>query len=259
MLHLIGIYYKKLIHFFLRLISKYINEKAQKDNGPSIVLINLLTNGYQLNNNELITCLADMLIIGVNASTAALSFILYNLALNPRTQYKLFKELNDHLPAVDQPITLDALERMEYLRACVKESIRLNPPLPYLCRVTQSEVEVNQYRIPVGTVFLMAHYMACTKEENFIDANKFKPERWLASTTNDEWQQQNQLAHQLATIPYGYGKRANLAKELIEMQLAQAVARVNINYNFIKIVVFILLCFFCRLLKVMLLNTIMKK
>lgn len=39
-----------------------------------------------------------------------------------------------------------------YLTAAVKEALRVYPPVPYVGRQTTEPVEINGYRIPVGTL-----------------------------------------------------------------------------------------------------------
>lgn len=52
-----------------------------------------------------------------------IGFILYNLARNPDTQETLYKEIQCHTPP-DKPLTMNAIDKMKYLKACIKESYR---------------------------------------------------------------------------------------------------------------------------------------
>lgn len=68
----------------------------------------------------------------------------------------------------------------------------------------------------------MANQLACLREENFVDSTKYKPDRWLSD---------NNIHHPMATIPFGYGRQACLAKSLAEMQLAVGVAKVSVQHH----------------------------
>lgn len=70
----------------------------------------------------------------------------------------------------------------------------------------------------------MANKVACLREENFLDAEKFKPERWL----NESLQQ----IHPFAAIPFGYGRRACIAKSFAQTQLSLTIAKVTIFIAF---------------------------
>ena len=53
----------------------------------------------------------------------ALAFFLYNLANNPDKQAILYDEIKAALPD-DEPLTMDALHHMPYLKAALRESFR---------------------------------------------------------------------------------------------------------------------------------------
>lgn len=50
--------------------------------------------------------------------------LLYQLSQNQQAQEILFKEILSVLPRKDSPIDLEALQKMPYLKACIKENLR---------------------------------------------------------------------------------------------------------------------------------------
>nr|CAD7581564.1 unnamed protein product [Timema californicum] len=68
----------------------------------------------------------------------------------------------------------------------------------------------------------MTSHVTCLREENFEDALKFKPERWLVS---------DQDIHPFAAIPFGYGPRSCLGRGIAELQLWMTVAKVIRNFQ----------------------------
>uniref|UniRef100_T1GVE9 Cytochrome P450 n=1 Tax=Megaselia scalaris TaxID=36166 RepID=T1GVE9_MEGSC len=60
----------------------------------------------------------------ISTSVAASSTI-YQLSKNPDKQEKLFKELKAIFPNPNVKIDQNVLERIPYLRACIKETLRL--------------------------------------------------------------------------------------------------------------------------------------
>ena len=52
-----------------------------------------------------------------------IGFILYNLARNPDIQETLYKEIHFHAP-LNKPLSINAINKMKYLKACIKESYR---------------------------------------------------------------------------------------------------------------------------------------
>lgn len=90
----------------------------------SLPLIEHLIIKENLAFDDLLTAMADMLIIGVNSVASVLAFGLYNLAMNPRSQKKLIDELMFHMPDKESNITPESLTKMKYLNACVLETLR---------------------------------------------------------------------------------------------------------------------------------------
>lgn len=76
--------------------------------------------------------------------------ILFNLSKNPEAQDKLRKEVRSVLPDIDTPITMDKLESMPYLRAVIKESMRLTPVALGLTRKTNKDLVLSGYLVPKG-------------------------------------------------------------------------------------------------------------
>lgn len=76
--------------------------------------------------------------------------LLYHLAANPEQQERLRNEIVGLLPHVDSPIDNVNFEQFSYLRACLKESIRLQPQVPGNIRGAGRSVILNGYQIPSG-------------------------------------------------------------------------------------------------------------
>lgn len=91
---------------------------------------------------DILTVILDMLLIGVNTTVHTVAFLLYHLARNPRAQHKLY----DEIKSVSESLDKDKLMGMKYLQACIKESLRLKPPMPVLSRVLTKDIVIHNYR-----------------------------------------------------------------------------------------------------------------
>ncbi|MFC4008814.1 cytochrome P450 [Nonomuraea purpurea] len=74
----------------------------------------------------------------------------------------------------------------DYLRACLREGLRLWPPAPALSRVTTAETEWYGTTLPAGTTVLVP-IAAHQRSPRLPYANTFAPEIWLDGTAADEW------------------------------------------------------------------------
>lgn len=210
---------------YIRIYEDKLRErKLENLNVENISLIEclLLKEGMKL--DDVLTALLDMLLIGVNMTAHAVIHFIYYIAKNPRAQYKLHDEIKNH-----SNVTKDKLLEFTYLRACLKESLRLRPPMPVLSRILTKDITIYGYKIPKGTYILLATHLSSLREEHFEDAEKFKPERWIDSPRSKEMEI-------LASIPFGHGPKACLAKELAETQINlliyKILRRFRIEYHY---------------------------
>ncbi|TMR94560.1 cytochrome P450 [Nonomuraea basaltis] len=74
----------------------------------------------------------------------------------------------------------------EHLRACLREALRLWPPVPALSRVTAAGTDWYGTTLPAGTTVLVP-LAAHQRSIRLPYANTFAPEIWLDGTAADEW------------------------------------------------------------------------
>lgn len=65
----------------------------------------------------------DLLLVGVDTTAAAAASAMYLLANNERAQRRLQEELDGNLPR-NRTLTSKDLDKLPYLRACIKETLR---------------------------------------------------------------------------------------------------------------------------------------
>ncbi|KAL5980749.1 hypothetical protein ACLOJK_028659 [Asimina triloba] len=119
----------------------------------------------------------------------------------------------------------DDVPKLEYLKAAVKEAMRLHPPLPLLIpRVCTQQCQVDGYDILPGT-FLIINSWAIGRDPEAWDGplDQFLPERFLNSSITYKGQH-------FELLPFGSGRRGcpgiHFAPPLIELALA------NLLYTF---------------------------
>lgn len=82
-------------------------------------------------------------------------WLLYNLGRNPHVQDKLYQEVLS-VVGQDEDVTSQSLAKLSYLKACVKESMRLNPILSSLGRILDQDIVLSGYNVPaqVSRIFV---------------------------------------------------------------------------------------------------------
>lgn len=78
---------------------------------------------YGLSMDDVMALTSDFLIAGVDTTSAALSFILYELGTRENLQDALYDELNRNLKK-NEEVTEEKLAKLPFLKAVLKETLR---------------------------------------------------------------------------------------------------------------------------------------
>ncbi|XP_016982241.1 probable cytochrome P450 12c1, mitochondrial [Drosophila rhopaloa] len=221
--------------------SKYVNEaieridnKTEQGQGSKdhkSVLEQLL----QIDRKFATVLAMDMLMGGVDTTASALVGLILNLAKNPEKQNKLREEILTKLPSTDKDFTLEDMKSLPYLRACIKESMRLYPVAFANLRSAGTDVVLNGYRIPKGTDLIMNNTFLLRDERLYPQANKFLPERWLRRKDEDDILM-NKNSNPFIYLPFGFGPRMCVGKRIVDLELeltaSNLVRNFQIEYNY---------------------------
>ncbi|XP_018611328.2 1,25-dihydroxyvitamin D(3) 24-hydroxylase, mitochondrial [Scleropages formosus] len=177
----------------------------------------------RLTRKELYAATTELQIGGVETTANSLLWALFNLSRNPRCQSELLREVRAVVPGDEAP-NAQHLKSMSYLKACLKESMRLTPSIPFTSRTLDKDTVLGDYVLPKGTVLMINSHALGSSEEYFDDGKRFKPERWLQEKSSI-----NPFAH----VPFGIGKRMCIGRRLAELQLQLALAWLIRDYEIV--------------------------
>uniref|UniRef100_A0A336M3C6 CSON009018 protein n=1 Tax=Culicoides sonorensis TaxID=179676 RepID=A0A336M3C6_CULSO len=174
----------------------------------------------------------DMLIAGIDTTTSTMKTMLYYLAKNQDKQEKLRTEIRSILPKKTSQLDPIQFKNLPYLRACVKESLRIIPVVLGTARQLQHDLIIKNYFLPKGTNMILPIETLMRDDGQFPLADKFIPERWLR---NDEHQNEGcphaKQAHPFAYLPFGFGERICIGKRFAELEIAILTSRMVRNFQ----------------------------
>ncbi|KAF2266557.1 cytochrome P450 CYP2 subfamily [Lojkania enalia] len=116
---------------------------------------------------------------GFETSAATLNSLILQLAANPDVQKTAQDELMRAVGPSRTPTFAD-ISNLPYVRACVKEMLRMNPILaPGIRHFSDNDIIYKEHVIPKGTVLLANTAFLHYDPNRYQDPFKFKPERYL--------------------------------------------------------------------------------
>ncbi|XP_023142738.1 1,25-dihydroxyvitamin D(3) 24-hydroxylase, mitochondrial [Amphiprion ocellaris] len=192
----------------------YIDRKLKRNavRAPDDLIGDILHHS-SLSKKELYAAITELQIGGVETTANSMLWFIFNLSRNPGAQRKLLQEIRAVVP-LDQDPCGEHLKSMPYLKACLKESMRLSPSVPFTSRTLDKDTVLGDYAIPKGTVLMINTHALGSNEEYFEDSKQFRPERWL---------RENSTINAFTHVPFGIGKRMCIGRRLAELQLQLAM------------------------------------
>jgi cytochrome P450 len=152
-------------------------------------LLNEQAGGYgngTLSDLDIAAECADHLDAGLKTTSDTLMFALWSLSLPGHQQYqqRLAAEVDsvrDSLSDQGAVSSAEQCDRLPFLDAVVKETLRLYGPIPASQpRTSHSDTTIDGYLVPAGTAVSCQSYSLHRNPNVFPDPYKFNPDRWLA-------------------------------------------------------------------------------
>ncbi|KAF5203728.1 Cytochrome p450, partial [Thalictrum thalictroides] len=118
----------------------------------------------------------DMFAAGTDTSSIVSEWAMSELVRHPEVMEKVQKEIRE-IAGSRQIIKENDTEEMRYLKAVIKETLRLHPPAPLLTpRKSIEKVQMHGYDIPAKTTILINAFAIGRDRLWWEDPNKFWPE-----------------------------------------------------------------------------------
>ena len=194
----------------LRVVLYYIDEaikdieskKATNEEFEDGIMRKLI----KVNKKAAVVMVSDMLLAGVDTTATAVTNILYSLAKNPDKQQLLRDEIMKIMPDKNSKLTHESMINLPYLRAVIKESMRVLPVVAGTARKVTKDVVLAGHQIPANTQVVMPSYMELSNPKQYPQPEKFIPERWLRDNTDTSCPHAK-TANPFTYLPFGFGAR----------------------------------------------------
>ncbi|KAG0488080.1 hypothetical protein HPP92_006891 [Vanilla planifolia] len=189
------------------MIEEHISS-SEKERSKGISFLDVLLNiqendsssDFHLTKEHIKANLLIMIATGTETSFAVLDWTMAKIIRNPSQMRKTQAEIRE-IPKGEATVREEHLSKMLYLKAVIKESLRLNPPVPLLLpRECIQDCQINGYEIPKTTRVLINAWAIGRDPENWESSEEFKPERFMKCSIDDK-------GNHFEFIPFGSGRR----------------------------------------------------
>ncbi|WAR01054.1 CP4V2-like protein [Mya arenaria] len=157
------------------------NTAAVKD-FLSLLVLARDEDGQSLPDNLVFQNVTGIMFAGFDTTSVTLTWALLLLASYPDIQTRAREEVLEVCADPTQPLTHETLDKLGYLNCVLKETQRLYPVVSNTTRRALEEDNIDGMEIPAGTNIVLHLGALHRSEENWPDAEKFEPERFMSTT-----------------------------------------------------------------------------
>lgn len=167
-----------------------------------------------LNDAELRDEVKTFIVAGHETTSTWCYWCTFALCKHPDVQQKVYDDIMKHAPIPvqseestshenDATIPLEALEKMQYLDAFMKEVLRLYPPAGLVIRNTTRDETFGNTLIPANTGIIIPILILHQDPRYWSRPDEFRPERWLDENGGPRYP----ASHKYAYLPFSAGPR----------------------------------------------------
>ncbi|KEH19805.1 putative 3,9-dihydroxypterocarpan 6A-monooxygenase [Medicago truncatula] len=214
-----------------RVTKEHLEEKKKRGEGAHHVrdLLDILleiqedeSNEIKLTSENVKAFILDIFMAGTDTSAITIEWAIAELINNPHVMEKARQEI-DSVTGKSRLIQESDIPNLPYIRAIVKETLRIHPTTPTIVRESSESCNIYGYEFPAKTVLFVNLWSMGRDPNLWENPLEFRPERFMSEEDNkfDARGQNFQL------MPFGSGRRAcpgaTLALQVVPTNLAAMI------------------------------------
>ncbi|KAL9245665.1 hypothetical protein vseg_019290 [Gypsophila vaccaria] len=221
--------------FIDKILDEHISKKSinnNKNNGEEDMVDDLLNfyseegkviegddlqNAIELTRDNIKAIIMDVMFGGTETVASAIEWAMTELIRSPKDMKRVQEELNNVVGMTRKVVESD-LEKLQFFKCCIKEVLRLHPPIPLLLHETAEDATVLGYHIPKKSRVIINAWAIGRDPNSWSDPQEFKPERFLHEDMPDF------KGTNFEFIPFGSGRRSCPGMQLGLYALEMCVA-----------------------------------
>lgn len=204
------------------LLDKGFIEIEKHDPGDDYLKIRDNEDNFKLELNEdvMVGQSFVFLLAGFETTSTAMSHMCLDLALNSNLQERAREEVNKIWKSDD--LSYDQVKEMRFLEGCLKESLRLHPPVGHLTRSCGKTYTIpgTSLTIEPGQTVIVPSLAIHYNSEIYTEPEKFSPERWTSTSYPP-----------CSFLPFGDGPRICIGMRFATMEAKCCLAKILRNYR----------------------------
>jgi len=167
-----------------KLFSKIIKDRRalpdseRKDDMLQILMESVYKNGEALDDDKITGLLVGLLFAGQHTSGITSTWTGFFLHKYPQYLQECLEEQRQIIAEFGEEISFDSLKKSVRLESCVREALRMYPPLIILMRKVKKDLHFKEYTIPAGDLMCIAPGFTMRSPQLYTNPNTYDPHRF---------------------------------------------------------------------------------
>lgn len=183
---------------------------------------------YKMTDEDITAQALIFFLAGFDTVASAMTFLTYELAINPDVQRKLY----DEICRTSREVTHESVKSMSYLESVLSESLRLHSNAPFINRRSTKPYTIEPVDplekplyLEKGTAIWLPSCALHHDEKHFPNPTKFDPERFSEENKPN--------IHPGVYIPFGSGPRACIASRFALLEIKLIIIQLLQNFEIV--------------------------
>lgn len=211
-------------------VSQIESAKQHPSEGGSLtflqrLLLNQAKDPSSLNDREIMTHAFGNISAGSDTTAIALRSIIYHILKDRRVYDKLYDEFR----GLKTPVQFTDANKSLYFAAVIQEALRLHPSVGMMLArlVPAGGANVCGFKLPEGTEVGINPWVLHRDPEIFPDPDRFFPERWLPSETDEDHRKRMNRAF----FTFGHGAHTCSGRWISLMEIKKLIPALMLRFD----------------------------
>ncbi|XP_017482888.1 PREDICTED: cytochrome P450 4d1-like [Rhagoletis zephyria] len=192
------------------------------------ILLRSSDDGKPLSNTDIREEVHTFILAGHDTTSSALMFFFYSIITNPECERRCYEEIcsifGTDPTAIE--ITRERLSQLHYVDMCIKEALRMYPPIALIGRKVLEECTINDHILPAGANIAFSPYVFGRQADLYPEPNKFKPERFDLTARDDDTKPNPYMF-----TTFSGGPRSCLGSKYAVLQMKVVIVNILLNFQ----------------------------
>eukprot|EP01120_Amphizonella_sp_Union-15-10_P006516 TRINITY_DN2106_c0_g4_i2.p1 TRINITY_DN2106_c0_g4~~TRINITY_DN2106_c0_g4_i2.p1 ORF type:complete len:345 (-),score=47.74 TRINITY_DN2106_c0_g4_i2:48-1082(-) len=213
----------KIKHLFSEIIRKRKETGAAPEDMLQTLVESTTDDGKTLTVDEICGMMTALMLAGQHTSNVTSTWLAVHLLTHPDALKRVMMELDEHWP-IGTELDFNKLRSMTFLHNCVKETLRLRPPIILVMRTVVKEFRFKEYVIRPGSMVCVSPAVAHRLESFYTNPDTFDPDRFSKERHEDKNNKYSYLA-------FSSGRHSCIGEQFAYVQIKTIFATMLRRYK----------------------------